>query len=188
MDELPNEQVEHAEHAQHAVHEGNSFLITVSATIAVLAVGAAIVASFETLESGAAISEKNDAVLKQNQASDQWTYYQAKSIKQNMYAIAAVGAGSKQGDFTEQALRYDEEGKEIKKKAEELEHERDEKLAAGDSHEARHHALTLAATLVHVGIAVATIAIISRGQRWPWYCAIVLGAAGAAKTAWTYLV
>ncbi len=36
-------------------------------------------------------------------------------------------------------------------------------------HEHRHHRLTLAATFLHVGIAVSTIAIIAKGQRWPWY-------------------
>lgn len=71
-EELANEHLEHAEHAEHAVAEGNSFLITVSATIAALAVVAAIIASLETVETSGAISEKNDAVLKQSQASDQW--------------------------------------------------------------------------------------------------------------------
>ena len=53
--------------------------------------------------------------------------------------------------------------------------------------EHRHHRLTLAATFLHVGIAVSTIAIIARGQRWPWYLALLLGLAGigVAGTAYT---
>jgi cell division protein FtsN len=188
MEELPHEHIEHAEHAGHAAHSGDNFMVKVSATIAVLAVVAAVIASFETIETGAAISEKNAAVLKQNQASDQWAYYQAKSIRQHMYSIAAASGTGRTEDYEKQARRYAEEIKVLQKKAEELEHQRDEKLEASEKHEEKHHGLTLAATLVHISIAVATIAIITKGQRWPWYAAIALGAAGTAKAVATFLV
>jgi cell division protein FtsN len=186
MEELPHEHLEHAEHAEHAVESGSSFLITVSATIAVLAVIAAIIASFESFETGTAIGEKNEAVLKQNQASDQWTYYQAKNLKQKMYEIAVASDNPKMVDFAKEAKRQEDESKEVQKKAQELERERDEKLAEAQKHEIREHGLTFSATLVHVGIAIATIAIITRGQRWPWIGSIFLGLAGIATAAWTY--
>lgn len=186
-DELAHEDIEHAEHAEHAAAEGNRFLITVSATIAALAVVAAIIASLETVETSGAISEKNEAVLKQAQASDQWNYYQAKSLKQKMFEIAAAAGGPKAVDFQKEAERYNGEQKELEKQAKELEQQRDEKLAAGERREHRHHGLTYAATMVHVGIAVATVAIITRGQRWPWYGSLLLGAAGIGMAAWTYL-
>ena len=186
MEELPHEHLEQAEHAEHAVESGSSFLITVSATIAVLAVAAAVIASFETYETGTSIGEKNEAVLKQNQASDQWAYYQAKSLKQKMYEIAVATGNTNGGDFAKQATRYDEEGKEVQKQAQELEKARDEKLAEAQKHEAREHGLTFSATLVHVGIAIATISIITRGQRWPWIGSILLGLAGVVTAAWTY--
>jgi cell division protein FtsN len=185
-EELAHEHMEHAEHAEHAVESGNTFLITVSATIAVLAVAAAIIASFESYETGTAIGEKNEAVLKQNQASDQWAYYQAKSLKQKMYEIAAAGEGPKAADFEKNAKRQEEESKEIQNKAQELEKERDEKIAEAEKHEAREHGLTFSATLVHVGIAIATISIITRGRRSPWLASIVLGLAGVVTAAWTY--
>ena len=187
MEELPNEPLEHAEHAEHAVHAGDSFMIKVSATIAVLAVVAAVIASLETIETGDAISEKNEAVLKQAQASDQWAYYQAKSIKQNLYSLAADSGAGRVDDYAKQAARYEQQTRDIQKKAEDLEHERDEKLAASGKHEEKHHGLTLAATLVHIGIAVATVAIITKGQRWPWYAAIALGVAGVGKAAISFL-
>lgn len=43
------------------------------------------------------------------------------------------------------------------------------------------------AALVQVGIAIATIAIIAHGQRWPWYAAIALGVAGALVGAYAYI-
>jgi hypothetical protein len=186
MEELPQEHLEHAEHAERAAESGSSFLITVSATIAVLAVAAAIIASFETYETGTSIGEKNEAVLKQSQASDQWAYYQAKRVMQKMYEIGVASGTAKSDDFAKEAVHYDQEGKEIQKQAQELEKARDEKLAEAKRHEAREHGLTFSATLVHVGIAIATIAIITRGQRWPWIGSIILGLAGAATAAWTY--
>lgn len=187
MEELAHEHLEHAEHAEHAVHTGNNFMVRVSATIAVLAVLAAVIASLETIETGKAISEKNEAVLMQAQASDQWAYYQAKSIKQHLYAIAADTNSGRAEDYRKQAARYGEQTRELQKKAEELEHKRDEKLAASNKHEEKHHGLTFAATLVHIGIAIATIAIIAKGQKWPWYVSIALGVAGAGKAALSYL-
>jgi len=184
------EHLEHAEHAAHAAHEGNSFITTVSMTIAILAVIAATVGSMETLATGSAIAEKNAAVLKQSQASDQWAFYQAKSLKKNMFEIAAAqatAAGGKPEEFEKTAKRYDGETEEIKKKAEELEHERDEKLTEGDHFEHRHHILTIAVTIIHVAIAIATVAIITKGQKWPWYASIVLAIVGMGVAAKAYI-
>jgi hypothetical protein len=38
-----------------------------------------------------------------------------------------------------------------------------------------------------VSIAIATIAIITKGHRWPWYCSILLGLAGLATAGYAYL-
>ena len=179
--------MEHAEHAEHAAHEGDRFLITVSATIAVLAVVAAIIASFETMETGEAISAKNSAVLRQAQASDQWAYYQSRSIKQKMFELAAEEHPEKADEYLKQAKHYEDDNVEQKRKGDELEKQRDELLEAGERHEGRHHGLTFAETMVHVGIAIATVSIITKGQRWPWYGSILLGIAGIIWTAWTYI-
>jgi hypothetical protein len=45
----------------------------------------------------------------------------------------------------------------------------------------------VAVTLLHIAIAIATIAIIVRGQTWPWYAALTLGALGTAGMAFAYL-
>ena len=43
-----------------------------------------------------------------------------------------------------------------------------------------------AATLLHMSIAIATLAIIL-GRRWPWVSSLVLAAAGVALAAWVYI-
>ncbi|MHB8885247.1 MAG: DUF4337 family protein [Methylovirgula sp.] len=177
-DVSPTEHFEHVEHAQHAAHSGDSFLALVSVTIAILAVLAASVGSLETIETAATINAKNDAVLLQNKATDTWNFFQAKSIKKNMYEIAA-GLGSGPTDtFKSQAKRYGTEQKELQTKGQSLEHQTEAKLFESEHHEHRHHVLTVSVTLLHVAIAIATLAIIMRGARWPWYSAIALGAAG----------
>ncbi len=178
MSESPTEHIEHVEHAQHAAHSGDSFTMTVSVTIAILAVAAATIGSLETIETSATISEKNNAVLYQSKASDQWAFYQAKSIKKNLYEIAAQTNAEKSEDFAKESKRYDAETKDILKEAQEQEHLSEERLHASAHHEHRHHVLTIAVTLLHVAIAISTISIISKGARWPWYGALALTTAG----------
>ena len=188
MDESPTEHMEHAEHAEHAAHSGDPVLVKVSVTIALLAVIAATVGSFETIESGRAITDKNESVLKQNQASDSWSFFQAQSIKKNMYDLAAADQAdaARRADLSAKARQYETDGADVKARAEAFEKERDDKLAESTLHEQRHHVLTAAVTMIHVSIAVATIAIIMRGRRWPWYGAMALGAVGAVMAGFAY--
>jgi hypothetical protein len=187
MAESPTEHFEHAEHAEHVAHMSDSFLTTVSITIAVLAVLAAGVGSLETIETAGVTVAKNEAVLFQTKASDNWAYYQAKSLKKNMYEIAAANGGPKAEEYLKVAQRYDDEQKKIEKDAHDLEARSKDRLTKSEGHEHRHHILTGAATLLHVSIAIATIAIITKGHRWPWYCAILLGLAGLVTAGYAYL-
>jgi hypothetical protein len=187
MTESPTEHFEHAEHAEHVAHLGDSFLTKVSITIAILAVVAATVGSLETIETAATIGDKNAAVLLQNKATDNWSFYQAKSIKKNLYTIAAAQGGVAADDFKKQAQRYGEDENELFAKGQALEHQTEEKLNDSERHEHRHHILTVSVTFLHIAIAIATISIIMRGRRWPWRASIALGLAGALGAAYAYL-
>jgi hypothetical protein len=177
---------EHAEHAAHAARESDPLISQVTFTIAVLAVVAAIAASLETTEGDHAIVSKNDAVLEQNEATDTWNLYQAKSLKKNLYAIAAEQSGPKAADYAKVAARNGGDESTIGKQARAFEAARDARNAEAEAHEVRHGRLTIASTLLHMAIAIATLAIILR-RRWPWFAALALSAAGAAITAWAYL-
>ena len=176
---------EHTEHAQHAAHENNPFISQVSITIALLAVVAAATASLETYESGGAIIEANKAVLLQDQATDQWGYYQAKGIKGDMFDLAAEAGGDKAASYLKKVKSEAEKQERAKAEATKLEKERDEAQAVSAIHERRHHQLGIAATLLEMGIAISTIAIITR-KRWPWLISTVLGLAGAAVAGIAY--
>jgi heme/copper-type cytochrome/quinol oxidase subunit 4 len=186
-EQTPSEHFEHAEHAEHALQERSPFLLTVSVTIAILAVVAASVGSLETIETAAALAEQNAASLLQNKTSDQWAFFQAKSIKHSVYELASRQGGEMASEFSREAERYKTESAEIKLKAEEYERQVDQRLHQAERHEHRHYILTTAVTLLHVAIAITTIAIIMKGRRWPWHAGLALGAAGAALAGFAYL-
>ena len=180
------EHAEHAEHAAHAHGPASKLLSWVSITIAVLAVLSAVVGSLETIASGQALTLKNEAVLAQSKASDSWAFYQAKSLKKHIYGIAADGGGPKADKYRKTAADNAADEEKIQEEAKALEKERDENLKKAEVAEGRHHRLTVAATLLHMGIAIATIAIIA-GRKWPWLSSLFLAVAGTAIAVWAYL-
>ena len=159
----------------------------VSITIAVLAVVAAIASSLETFESAGAIIAANQAVLAQDQATDQWNFFEAKSLKKNLYSIAADQGGARADGYRQKAKTEGDGQDQAQADAKSLEHARDQALALSEAHEARHHRLSIAATFARdAGIAISTIAIITK-RRWPWIGLGLLGGAGVIVAALAYL-
>lgn len=177
---------EHAEHAEHAAHARDPFIAKVSITIAILAVMAATAGSLETVEASRAIAQSSEAVLAQDKATDRWNEYQADSLKRHMYEIASASGGPKTGEYLRD-INQERTGQEkAREKAQEAENERDARLRSSALHEDRHHWLTGAATLVEIGIALSTVAIIT-ARRSFWFAAMGLGTTGAALFAAAYL-
>ncbi len=176
---------EHTEHAEHAAHEANPFIAKVSITVAVLAVMAAAAGSLETVEGGRAITKSSEAVLAQDRATDAWNEYQADSLKRHMYDIAAGNGGDRATDYQKDSNDERIAQDKARGEAEDFQKERQAHGQASARHEDRHHWLTGSATLVEIGIALSTVAIITRKQPF-WYGAMGLGAAGIALFAAAY--
>jgi hypothetical protein len=89
--EVPLEHLQ--EHVHHsAEHSGERWISWVALSTAILAVLAAIAG----LLSGRYV---NEAMMNQIEASDQWSYYQAKSIKAAVLdAKTSLGAASNESD------------------------------------------------------------------------------------------
>lgn len=177
---------EHREHAEHAAHEHDPFIAQVSITVAVLAVLAASIGSLETVEAGGAITAASEAVLSQDRATDAWNEYQADSLKKHIYAIAADAHGPKADAYARTSNEQVEKQAEIKRRAEEGEAERDKLMAESRLHEHRHHWLTAAATMVEIGIAICTVAIITRRRHF-WLGSILLAVIGLGLFGAAYL-
>ena len=183
----PTEVFEHREHAEHAAHAHNPLITMVSITIAVLAVVAAVAGSLETVENGAAITDSSRAVLAQDQATDAWNFYQAKSLKKRLDTMAADQGGASADKYRQAAVKEGGEETGIQAEAKKDEAERDTLLRSSERHEQRHHRLTGAATLLEMAIAISTIAIITQ-RRWPWIVSMLLGLCGLAVGAWALLL
>jgi hypothetical protein len=179
---------EHAEHAEHAAHAADPFTNRASITIAILAVMAAGAGSLETIEAGQAITASSKAVLAQDKATDDWAFYQAKSIKKNMYGIAAEQAsGDHVADFKKQEAKNEADEEKIQDKAKEEEKQREEFVEQSEKHENRHHWLTGSATALEIGIAIATVAIITK-KRGFWMAAVLLGLMGLVLGGLAYIL
>ena len=188
MADSPLEELEahhHAEHAAHGAHDADPLISRVTLTIAIMAVLAAVGGTLETTEGDETIVAKNEAVLQQNQASDAWSFFQAKSIKKNLYALAAEQNGPKAADYAKTAAQNGADQADISKKAKAFEEARDHWSEQAEVHERRHGRLTVASTLLHMAIAIATLAIILK-RKWPWGTAMALTATGVMLAVWAY--
>jgi hypothetical protein len=177
---------EQRERASEARREKDLFASRVSILVALLAVITAATSSIENTETAATITSFSKAVLAQDKATDQWNFFEAKSLKKNMLEIAAQQGGPKTPDFTRKAQKesLDQDGAQTKAKG--FEEQRDHALEESERHEGRHHRLAIAAALLEIGIAVSTIAIITR-RHWPWMMSAVLGVLGLVIGVSAYL-
>lgn len=174
---------EHTEHAEHAAHD--PFIARIAITVAVLAVLAAGAGSLETVEGGRALGASSEAVLAQDKATDAWNEYQAESLKKHIYGIAADTPGPKSEEYRRTAHEEIAKQAKLRAVASDEEKKRDALLAESAMHEGRHHWLTGSATLFEIGIAMSTVAIITR-RRWLWLSATGFGALGAVLLALAY--
>ena len=174
LDEATERAVEAAEHR-------SLWIVYLSFSTALIAVLAAIAA----LESGAfsneALIQKNEALLAQAQASDQWAYYQAKSVKAAIYSSQAAAAQSSNPDLAkkaqQQADRYSKEEEEISKAAKEREKEVAEKGELSAISMEHHHRFAYSVTMFQISIALAAVAALSK-QKGVWFAGLVVAAAG----------
>jgi hypothetical protein len=160
--------VEEALHEMHDVEKREQWLMWLSLSTTIIAVTAAIIGLFEGQMASRTITEKNTAILFQSRASDQWSYYQAKSIKGHIYDVNSQLFPSKAVEFKAMAQKYETEKKEIKEKAEGFEKQSEEKNKASDFYYEKHHVFAFAVTFMQISIAIASIAAINRSRK-VWY-------------------
>jgi hypothetical protein len=177
---------EHAENAEHAAHAHDPFISRVAITVAILAVLAAVAGSLETVEGGRALGASSEAVLHQDLATDAWDEFQADGLKKFMYTIAADSVPAHSADYKSAAKKRTDKQTADRKKAVADEADRDQLIAESQRHEDRHHWLTGSATLFEIGIAMSTVAIITR-RVWLWYAATAFGVGGLGLLATAYL-
>jgi hypothetical protein len=164
--EVPTEHL-HEEISHHVEHSREAWILGVALSSALLAGLAAVSA----LMAG---HHANEAMLAQIESSDQWSYFQAKSIKQAQMAtkidlLSALGKPVANADEAKIA-QYDAEKEQIQRKAEELEKD-------AQSHLRTHQALAASVTMFQIAIAIGAIAVLIRRRAF-WLGSLLVGAIG----------
>ena len=174
---------------EHAVeeaveHERDGLAQRVALMTAILSTIGALI----SYQSGSAQNEamflKNQSILKQAEASDQWAYYQAKSTKSHLDDAMATLAptSTAQTRFLEDRDKQEEQKIEIQAEAMKLQAE-SRKL--GEESEAKlrpHERMALGMTLIQIAVALAAITILTR-KRWLIWGSVGSAAIGIATAA-----
>ena len=129
-----------------------------------IAISTALMAVFAALASLLAGHHADEAVIEQIRASDQWAFYQAKGIKDEILSL------SNSPDKESRSAKYKSDQAEIQKKAKESED-------ASHAHLERHEILARAVTLFQISIAISAIAILTK-KRFLWYVSLCVSCFG----------
>lgn len=151
----------------------------------------AVLAGLATLKGGGfttrTLKEMNEATFNQAEASDQWSFFQAKSIKQNLYEIeldhahaaAAPNAGQLE-KLKAKIDKYEREKAEITASAKKFEAAREAARQTAASAADHSKRMGLAITLFQVAIALGAVCLIVK-KKPLWIVAGLLGALATAE-------
>jgi hypothetical protein len=164
------------EHAEHARHTGMAPVSLTMAVLAVLVAAASLLGHRTTTE---------ELVL-QNKITDQWAYFQAKSIRrhadQTVVDLTSVLSAKEpeplakiREKYQAEAERYRDEQTELEAEAKKLESEALREHGRGDRYD-------LGEVFLEIALVITSITLLS-GRRRFWYAGIVIGIAGLAIVA-----
>jgi hypothetical protein len=177
-----NEAQELQEHAEHGAHE--SVLRPVAFTMSVLAVLVAV-----TTVLGHRM--QTEAILLQNQATDQWNEYQAHKIRANETELASdlmgvVALGNKDAAAKIEKAYADHQ----KKWADELKDEQSQAEALGtkvEQAEARADRFDLGEALLEIGLVITSVTLLTRSRIY-WYLGLVFSLMGVVSGVSAFLL
>ena len=177
----------HDHEVEHAAHSRDPFTGRIAMMTAIFATIGAFFGYMGGATQNDALLYKNDSAIRRTEASDQWSFYQSKSSKQNLAELGSVLASGPAADkYRSEIARYDQEKKEIMAKAQALEKRSTEMEEMSEAAMDVHHRWAQATTLIQISIALAAITLLTR-RRWMQYASygvavasVVLGAMAAA--------
>src|SRR5881409_3992131 len=152
------------EHVKESAEDTGAVWISwVALSTAVLAVLAAIAGLLSA-------HHVNEAMMNQIEASDQWSYYQAKSIKAAVLDAKISLAGTPNESDASKRDRYEKEQEEIKSEA-----ERKEAVAKSNFH--KHEVFARGVTMFQIAIAIAAISALTKRRHF-WLVSLLFGVVG----------
>lgn len=166
-----------------------------SLSIVFLAVLAAVASQWAGKFSGKTLVSLNNATFYQSKASDQWSFYQAKSIKQNLYEVERdqiggsiaedkgaknagndlePGLGKKIENLNGKIAKYEKEKAEIKTAAEKLEAQREEARQEADTATKNGGRMGSIISLYQISIALGSVSLLTK-KKPLWFISLGLG-------------
>jgi hypothetical protein len=150
----------------------------------------AVLAAIATLKGGGfstrSLKQMNEATFNQAEASDQWSFFEARSIKENLYEIelehltaAPVPDAAAVGKIRDKIAKYEKDKTDITVQAKKYEAARDDARKAAASAAEHSRQMGLSITFFQIAIALgATCLIVKKKPLW-----IVSSVFGALATA-----
>lgn len=158
----------HDHELEHAAHGNDNFSSKIAVMTAIMATAGALLGYQGGATQNSAAMFKNSAAIKKTEAANKWSYYQAKSSKQNFAELAAVLPGADAEKYKNEVERYKKEKEDIKHEAEALEKEVNQLETESDNALHQHHRWAQAMTAVQIAISLAAIALLTK-KKWLEY-------------------
>ena len=164
----------------------------VSLTVVIVAVFAAIATQWSGKYSGRTLVQLNDATFNQSQAANQWAYYQAKSVKQNLYEVSQTQLQGGSADpkalkaIEDRVARYEKEKAEIKAAAEALEQKRDKAREMATAASEKGSSMSLCVAILTIAIAMASICLVTK-KKPLWLISIGLASVAVSLMVYTWV-
>ena len=151
----------------------------------------AVLAAIATLKGGGfstrTLKEMNEATFNQTQASDQWSYFEAKSIKQNLYEIeldhlsaAPAPDAAEVAKLKAKVDKYDKDKADITALAKKFETARDAARQTATIAAEHSRQMGLAITLFQIAIALGAMCLIVK-KKPLWIVSTILGGLATAQ-------
>jgi len=151
---------------------GRSAISTrVAVTAAILAVLASLSALQAERTAAESILSKNEAVLAQSRASDEWALRQAKSIKLHIQEVAPTHEPTDVERQRAEIAASEERAREAERLRDEANHEASERFE-------QHHRFAVGTSLLQIAIVLETVTAVL-GRPLLWWVGIIVGALGA---------
>lgn len=165
------------EHAvEKKVEEEGGLSAKIALMTAILATIAALISYQSGVSESKAMFLKNESILKQAEASNQWAYYQAKSTKSHIDGSTSDLAtdSSVKSRYAASKLKEDQEKLKIQETAQKLQEESKKLSEEAEAKLRPHERLALALTFIQIAITLAAITVLTK-KRW-----LIWGSLGSA--------
>jgi hypothetical protein len=157
----------------------------VALTIAIIAICLSFVANLGD-------NSKTSAILKTSEASDQWSYFQAKSTKAQLAALHSdllirLSSEARGEEARAQAMKLGQESQRYEKEKAEIEKQAQSLTAQAAHFSAINDRCDEAALLLQIAVVVCSVSILAQSHKF-WWLGMILGVAGIGVGATAYFI